>query len=194
MFGTNSLKVLLAAGAMALVTGGANAATLTCSTITKSENNDATFTLGNSTLATCLPIDGESNLNDTNTIDADFSLFGKTGWVLSDKNDSAEGNGIIEFLTAPVNGTKSGSWAIDTLAGLTHVVITLKAGGGFGAFLLDLTVADPLAGTWASTKDLSHASIYYNGTPATIPVPAAGFLLMGALGGLAALRRRRRAV
>jgi hypothetical protein len=132
-------------------------------------------------------------LNDTNTIDSSFSLFGKTGWVLSDKNNSSDGNGLIEFLTAPINGSESGDWAIDTLAGLTHVVITLKAGGGFGAFLLDLTVENPLAGTWASTKGLSHASIYYNGTPAPIPLPAAGFLMLGALGGLAALRRSRRA-
>ncbi|MEK6205761.1 MAG: VPLPA-CTERM sorting domain-containing protein, partial [Amylibacter sp.] len=34
---------------------------------------------------------------------------------------------------------------------------------------------------------------YVNGLTATIPVPAAGFLLLGGLGGLAALRRRRKA-
>jgi hypothetical protein len=188
----DSFKTLLTAGALAIAAGAGNAATLSCSTDANG-GSDATFYLGNSTQATCLPTDGVSSLNDTNTIDSSFSLFGKTGWVLSDKNDSSDGNGLIEFLTAPINGTKSGDWAIDTLAGLTHVVITLKAGGGFGAFLLDLTVENPLAGTWASTKGLSHASIYYNGTPAPIPLPAAGFLMLGALGGLAALRRSRRA-
>lgn len=193
MFSTNSFKALLAAGAMALVAGGANAATLSCST-DGAGGADATFYLGNSTMATCLPTDGTGNANDTNTIDSNFMLFGKKGWVLSDKNDSADGDGLIEFLTAPVNNTTEGRWAIDTLAGLTHVVITLKAGNGFGAFLLDLTVANPLVGNWASTKELSHASIYYNGTPAPIPLPAAGFLMIGALGGLAALRRRRRSV
>jgi hypothetical protein len=37
------------------------------------------------------------------------------------------------------------------------------------------------------------AGFQIQGTPTPIPVPAAGFLLVGALGGLAALRRRRKA-
>ena len=38
---------------------------------------------------------------------------------------------------------------------------------------------------------LDDVSLQY--TPSAVPVPAAGFLLFGALGGLAALRRRKQA-
>lgn len=147
----------------------------------------ATFTLADATAAACF------SGNDTNQIDNSFLLFGMTGWVLADKNDDAtSGDGTIKFVTGPTNGSQSGSWSIDTLAGLTKVVITLKAGSGFGAFLLDLTTADPLSGTWETSKDLSHASIYYNGTPTIVPLPAGALLLMTGLAGLGLAARRRR--
>lgn len=129
--------------------------------------------------------------NDTNQIDADYSLFGMTGWVLSDKNEvPPDGDGVISFTTAPTNDDKSGSWAIDTLAGLDNIVITLKGGNGFGAFLLDLTVANPLSGTWASDKELSHASIYYNGEPTEVPEPSIFALIGLGLLGIGMARRR----
>ena len=148
----------------------------------------ATYTLTHSAATQC------EGGNDTNTITSSYVLFGKTGWVLSDKNDSANGDGTINFTDAPVNGTQLGDWTIDTLAGLTEIVITLKAGNGFAAFLLDLTVADPLTGTWASTKNLSHSSIYYNGTPSTVPLPAGILLLLSGVGGLVLVGRRRKAL
>jgi hypothetical protein len=169
-----------------LAAGSAQALTLSCST--GSTSSSATFTLNEATQAACISGQGSAG-NDTPTINSAYSLFGMTGWVLSQKNDGAEGDKVITFATAPVNGTKSGSWAVNSFAGLANVVLTLKAGDGFAAFLLDTNF---LSGKWWSTKNLSHASIYYNGTPSQVPLPAAGLLLAGALGGLGVFGAKRK--
>lgn len=123
--------------------------------------------------------------------------------MLSDKNDSANGDGTIEFTTAPVNGDLSGTWEIDGLFGYSDIFITFKSAPAFGAFLLGIYDATPLSGTWASPNNaLSHASIYYRpdsydddnpsgpGGP-VVPLPAAGWMMIAALGGLAAAKRKR---
>jgi hypothetical protein len=184
---TTRLRSGLLVAALALGTGlagTASAATMSCTTSGKG-NSGATFSLADSTAAECY------TGNDTNQIDAGFTLFGKTGWTLADKNnDATSGDQSVTFGLAPVNGTKSGPWSINGYAGLRDVVITLKAGNGFGAFLLDTASA----GSWSSSKDLSHASIYTNGEqPAPIPLPAAAWMLLAGLGGLGAVARRRRA-
>jgi hypothetical protein len=130
--------------------------------------------------------------NDTNTIDSSFSVFGMTGWVLADKNDdSTSGDQAIVFTDAVgnvVNGTQSGNWAISSIADASKVMVNLKAGSNWASFLVDTT-----AGTWTSSRGLSHASIYYiDGMPA-VPLPAAGWMLLAGVGGLVAVRRRRKA-
>lgn len=171
------MKILIKILAATLLafTVNAQAGLQTCTAGTG--GSSATFGLDAATGAQC------AEGNDTNSIDSTFELFGQTGWILSDKNENSNGDGTIEFAALPTNGNKSGAWEIDTLAGLTDIVITLKAGNGFGAFLLDLTVSTPLAGTWSSSKDLSHASIYYRGEPTEVPEPSALVLLgLGFLG------------
>ena len=173
-----------AAGAMAvLLAGVANAATCTTPATGPGEGNSGTtYTLTPALDAECY------TGNDTNQIDSDFVLFDHTGWMLADKNDdAASGDGVITFLDAPENGTTSGDWTISSIAGYT-VAITLKAGNGFGAFLVDMTTGD-----WMTSKDLSHASIYYKegGDTPPIPLPAAGWMMIAGLGGLVAARRRK---
>lgn len=158
--------------------GTVQAASMNCTSATAYE-------LGNASAAECF------SGNDTNQIDASFEMFGMDGWVLSEKNDSASGDSTITFSTAPVNGSESGDWEIDSLAGKSNIVITLKAGNGFGAFLLDQTAAEPLVGAWSTGKDLSHASIYYNVNP--VPLPAAAWLFGSALFGLVGIGRRKKA-
>lgn len=169
-------------GAM-LAAGAASAATCSVGT----HNSDATFTITVAEASAC------QSGNDTNTIDADSLFFGLTGWALAAKNDDdAKGDYKLTFGDAPVNDQKSGLWKILNPDNYANVFLTLKAGNGFGAFLLDADTV--MAGDWSSNKELSHASIYYQGSPmpSPVPLPAAGFLLAGALGALA-LRRRKRA-
>jgi len=186
-----SILLTLAVSVGALTVQVDMAAAATCSVGSGNGNNATSYTLSEAVGAECF------SGNDTNTIVDAFTMFGKTGWVLSEKNDGPDGDGVITFTDAPSNGDKSGDWAIDALAGLDHIVITLKAGSGFGAFLLDLTTANPLTGTWETGKGLSHASIYYNGVPDTsinpVPLPAAAWMLLAGLGGLVAIARRRAA-
>jgi hypothetical protein len=176
---------LLAAGTFAAVTAApATAATLGCATAGNG-NSGASFTLGHAVAVTCV-----SGKNDTNTIGAEYALFGHTGWKLAQKTDGHDGDGKVVFTIAPENDTKSGTWKIGDYTGLEKAMITLKAGNGFAAFLLDVK---DLAGTWTSSKGLSHASVYYKGNPAPIPLPAAAWLLIGGMGALAATARRRKA-
>lgn len=183
--GSLSAAGLAAAVLVCGAASGASAATMTCTG--GSGGSAATYSLSDATAASCF------TGNDTNQIDSNFSLFGMTGWVLADKNDGPDGDGAITFTDAPTNGDKSGDWTISSITGLLNVAITLNAGNGFGAFLLDLDDLTPLSGTWTSSKGLSHASIYYNGTVSAVPLPAALPLLLAAIGGLAFVGRRRRA-
>ena len=179
--------IAVAALSMFVITAGpARSATTTCSVAGPGGTD---YSLSDSTAAECF------SGNDTNTIDASFSMFGLTGWILSDKNDDmTSGDQTIVFTNAPVNGVQSGDWEINTLAGLSSIVITLKAGNGFGAFLLDLAGLDPLSGMWSSGKDLSHASIYYNGTPSPVPLPAGIWLFLTGVGSLGLIARRKRRI
>lgn len=162
-----------------LSVGSANAATCTIN-----GNQSTTYTVEVSGASVC------STGNDTNTITTSSNFFNMTGWTLADKNDDVtSGNQNLTFATAPVNGAVSGTWSISNPDNYTSVFMTLKAGNSFAAFLLD--AATFMSGTWSSTRDLSHASIYYRGQPAPIPLPASGVLLLAGLAGLAVARRRK---
>ena len=165
------------AAAFFLSAGAVSAATCTSSAI---------FSLDNASGAECF------TGNDTNQVDASFSMFGMTGWILGDKNDEIAGTGGVKFGTTPVNDDEFGAWSVVDMvgAGIGNIVVTLKAGNGFGAFL----ISDLGPGTWTSSKELSHASVYYKDgePPVYIPLPAASWLMIGGLGGLLALHRKKK--
>lgn len=146
--------------------------------------------------------------NDTNTITPTYSILGETGWILADKSDPEPGDvpdGAIGLTIAGVGQTAvDPTWSLDlNNATFDLIMITLKQGNNFAAFLVDQANAIKtlvgFEGTWGTTgpgmseNALSHASVYYKGmTP--IPLPAAAWLLFGGIGSFGLLRWRKRSV
>lgn len=174
----------------------ANALVAACS-----PNNNAVFYLETSSVTAC------ETGNDTNTIDADYELFGKTGWLLQDKTgenltgspeftkfeENALSPSIFKTFGAITYEFKSGgAWELGNATPKPqHIAITLKDANGFAAFLLSSSVL-PQAGTWGTTKELengqaiSHASVY---TVGVVPLPAGIWMIAAAFGGLGVAAR-----
>lgn len=190
------MKTVIAASILALTCGVAQAATCTA---TYSDDNgkgkDKTKSVeymleqgSASVTAACY-----SN-NDTNTVDSTFSIGGISNWMLADKTDDDN-----DYLDGGFSQFGDGTWSIVNPLGYESIMVTLKQGKSFAAFLLDSTA--PLSGIWNtfgpgnSVGDYSHASVYFSGdmTPAPIPLPAGAALLPAGLAALAFLRRRRKA-
>ncbi len=179
----------------ALVIGSA-ASAATCTI------NSVSFTLVASSAATCV---AGNDLGNNGIVANDLAFFGLTGWGIGDSTDASAGDGSVTFGTdVPIVNASSGLWSVASYNGYNPLMIVLKSGPQFAAFLLTEAISG-LSGRWNiseqkcnrngcrdTPKALSHASVYYNGAPAPVPLPTAGLLLLGALGGLAALRRKRR--
>jgi hypothetical protein len=125
-------------------------------------------------------------------------FFGITNWAFLAKDEGTDATGT------------SGKWnftaalaALNLPAGMMvdQLMLVFKSGQDttLVAYLVDAT-----SGTWSSPfteppfdfpgsspKSVSHISAYY--TVAPIPLPAAGWMLLAGIGGLAAMRRRRKA-
>ena len=128
-------------------------------------------------------------------------IFGLTGWNELLKVDASSGvesgSGITLTVTSNIDES-AGTWAVNSFAGFENVMFVLKGGNTFSAFLMNTSI---LSGNWnnesifdrnGNNPGLSHFTVYASGTPAVIPLPAAGLLLISALGGLAAMRRMRK--
>ncbi|MGC8733233.1 MAG: VPLPA-CTERM sorting domain-containing protein, partial [Halothiobacillaceae bacterium] len=107
---------------------------------------------------------------------------------------SSAGDGTVSFLQAPTGG--GDLWSVSNPHGYSDIIVVIKQANAFGAFLLDASAA--LSGTWLtngpgqSVGGLSHASVYYTGSPSPVPLPATGILVLGAMGALAAVKGRRK--
>lgn len=224
MFGSHSFKTLLAAGALALMAGGASAATIGFERITSNASADSAgqfnlevtddgtralfaFTVGSNAPASGATIaeiyfsdigglftpppvivtqQGVSyvvgsanpgNLPGANNASPPFQV---TAQLLADNNPG--GNTGIQFgdlLVLGLNYASGGSFA------------NLLAAFDTGAFRVGLHVRSLVGGQSDSFVSVPPPP---PPPPPPVPLPAAGFLMIGALGGLAALRRRRRAV
>lgn len=182
------LKALCAAAVLALAGGAASAATCTGSF----NKQTTTFTV-NQLVPAGSTVDAFCVNNSNDSVNAVSGLFGIDNWLLGDKSgDEDDGNVVVSFGTEFSKGSSSGTWDILNPDRYSSIMLVLKAGKTFGAFLLDSTAI--MAGDWSTSRGLSHASVYYGGepTPAPVPLPASALLLLGGVGGLASLRRRRK--
>jgi hypothetical protein len=183
-----SLRLSVAAIGFATLLA-APASAVTCGNVTYGLIQDGTALAG-----VCSPGTGSLG-NDTPTNVNAVSPGGISSWILADKSDGGGDQSATFALPVPASGQTT--WAVLNPDNYPSILVTLKQGNSFAAFVLDMTKA--LSGTWStsgpggSSNDLSHGSVFVDGTPAPIPVPAAGLLLASAIGGIAVLRRRKRA-
>ena len=190
MFGRNLLKSLATAAVLAVMAGGANAATVI--TVDDTYLGIAPF---NGTLTCVQTCEGLVATGPTVWAMDGAKLFtvhppsiaNETSFV-----NAATGGG---FVTGTKTDTAGDPFAFTTDA----LYILMKIGGGKNEaahFLIKNTFGAGLQISWDAVSGqgagLSHYTTF-GVTPPPVPVPAAGLLLLGALGGLAALRRRRTA-
>ena len=119
-------------------------------------------------------------------------LFGASDWSYG---GTVQGTGTNGDLTV---GDGTFSWGGDAFS---QMVVVLRQAGGISTYLFDGGLTN---GTWETTQavfgsaagGLTHLAVYFRGDatsgPSVVstPIPAAGFLLVGGLGGLMLMRRR----
>ncbi len=212
MFGFGNFKALAAAAALVMTAGVAQAATVTtyCPNAVPNGGDsvrDFFVTIDNTNGPAGCVASGPGN--DTNSPLVTAAIGTST---LLDKSTEPS---VVVGVVFTVTGATSGAWSIALPFGytLTNAFISFKSGEGGGDpdFALFSLPSGILAGLWGfddtqclpgggaprptgcnGTQSLSHGSLYGKLVPTAVPLPAAGLMLLGALGGLAALRRRRK--
>lgn len=163
-----------------------HAVTLNCVGANNGQNLDAT--LDTALMGAC--VTGENDDGANGYFSNNPTVFGVDGWIKSDKDIDNSPNGPIFFTQSVGVGDSSGTWSINGFAGYTNVAIALKAGRSFGLFLLDTSAGT--TGTWSTSRDLSHATIWIQGQPVipAVPLPASALFLLAGIAGFAGMRRK----
>lgn len=196
MFDLKPLRTLAAAGLLALMAGGASAATC----------NIANFTTSTACVS---PVTGGPGGNVIASEMNRQSIFGRNNWTLlaeleePDTESGSEtfgrfGSLVVFTVTYGPDGAQSGTWALNPLLrwGAGLFAFAIKGATSNAVYLMDTRFR---FGTWnvvdllnaGGNPDMSNIRLFGTAQLAPIPLPAAGFLMLGALGLLS--RRRRKA-
>ena len=159
------------------------------------------------------PVTGGSGDNVTADAMNDFGpdgAFGHTGWTLLDYLDNPENADVgdtqnskdgLFSITYMAPLYKQGTWALNPLFnwGAGKYAFAIKGATDNAVYLMDLAFRD---GNWfvndllnagGNNPDMSNVRLFGTEPLAPIPLPAAGWLLLAGLGGLAAARRMKKA-
>lgn len=206
------LKKIAAAGVFAMMATGASAATCT--------GADRSISLTSATATTACYAYGMGNVNGNSKQDPllnGMSMGGNTFTLVSgpaissltllDKSD--QGGDVKEgALTGTLsggtegpgkNGNVSGTFTLGDVSGYSSLIIALKLGNsrdpGWAAFKVSSTGVFDFLVSPKQGGGLSHVNVYgvEDVAPAPVPLPASALLLLGGVGGFAALRRRKKA-
>ena len=155
---------------------------------------------------------------DGNTSNQNLNgLFDVADWGKEIKVDKPSASAKTTFGSGALSGVSltivskgtEGTWSATGLGAFHDAMLVLKAGNFFSAYKVDLV--NFAAGTsydWdtkgvatndkGKPKDLSHASLYVanpkgggGDVPPAVPLPAAGWMLLSAVGAIGAARRLR---
>jgi len=197
------MTMTLGFGTLGFGAQGANAASLvSCN----SDSGDVTTDV--SPTSSCFGIESLSDgsnqkLGELNAL----SINGTTGGWSTLGRFNATGSNTNFSLDDSIVAGLQGNWSIfnaaTNLYGEFMMVFKSAQGSNTDPAAFVGYILNGTSGTWlspffattgiAGRRTLSNVELYGRGDPSVIPLPAAGWLLLGGLGGLAALRRRRKA-